>query len=533
VIKVSAPDHRSVIVAAGRATDLRAGIVAAQVPPEMKRLGPIFRALLRPIGWSAMDPADRIVDARSVTVGIARLLAAGIREVVLAQSGWVHDRLVPGLVGSLEHAGITLIVIAHSTWTQTAYHRFDPWLTAEWDWSTFQRWLDGRRAARMGTAHPFLETTARPQRGIPGPARRLELRSVGADVPGEVLDELRTGLTAAATRAEAAAVVASALGRWKDGLDAFLPAAVAALDDRGLRLVAAAARSLPSASAWRDLRGVPDSTAAAALALSSLGLSADEMIRLRIDSVSLDARAVATGDRTLVVPDAARPFVLAQCYMRAAESGWGHKPLLTVEGGHGCDRRSAQRMVVAAEAHLGWHLDARSLDDLGDGDRCLRAFGLAVEGEPCAVYELETLDPLEERRCRHGLPWAVSTDGHVLSHSQLMCRAGAVEDTRRWAAGYHFTPIANTTAACAWAVSQAGHAAGTVWSVASPLGEIWLQSMEANLPSIERVATVVRDVQRRRSFASGHRRRRQMTARQQSGDSLSGATALADRSSRM
>lgn len=509
MIKVVAPDNRVIVVEASRATDLRAGVVAAQVPPEMQRLGAILRAILGQIGWDVMDPADRLVDARSVTVATARLLAAGVRHVVLVQSGWVRDRNVAGLVAALESCGIDLIVIAHPTWGPSAYGRFDPWLTSEWDWPTFAAWLAAGRALAGPRAHPFEVDLPIPARGIRAPAHVVGPRTIGA-VDRITLEALRSGITAVATRGDAGAVVADVAGQRREALEDLIPAAVAALDARNLRLAVASTSAEPSSVAWRDLRQVANATAAAAVALSLLGIRCAEMIRMGIDSISRDGAAVRTADRVIQIPEAARPFLLAQCYLRAAETGWGSSPLMTMEGGYRCDQRATRRLIVDALRTLGWHLDEHSLDDETEADRRLAALGLAVEGEPSEIYDLEPESPKIERRCRHGLPWTVVVDDHPLSHSEIMCKAGAVDDTRRWASGYSFALIEETETAASWSITFGGEQAGTVWRVATQLGDVWLQSMERRLPAIDLMAPAVREVQRRRSFASAHQRRRRI-----------------------
>lgn len=52
----------------------------------------------------------------------------------------------------------------------------------------------------------------------------------------------------------------------------------------------------------------------------------------------------------------------------------------------------------------------------------------------------------------------------------------------------------------------------TVWRINTSLGPTWVQSMNPTLPRINRVLEVIRDVQRLRSFASGHQRRRRQPA---------------------
>lgn len=502
MIRINSDDARDIVAAATRCGDPSSGVASAAVQPNLRRLAPLLRAILASAGWDALDPGDAQTDARALTVATARLRAAGIDLVVLTQAGWLAPPLASRLVGALEAAGITVAALIHEGWRPGAFDMLDAWTIATTDWRSFARTLADRRGSGAQCGHPCAGPSTLVAAGIPLPVRHVE---PGPAPTGPSSARLRDTVMAAASRAEAAEAVVAALTAGEVDPDSGAPAIADILQSRGLRLMASAG---PGAACHaQDLRAVRNTAAAAAWALHSAGVGFAELLALGTSDVAADGSRVIAAGSALALPADVRPMVQAQREVRIVEGGVPE--LLTGVGGHAFDRVSLGRLLAEGARDLGRRADPATAGTECPADVALAGLGLAVEGTPSLAVDLVSDRFALERRCRHGLPALI---GPLLSHSQVLCRADEVTDTRRPGAGYTFKQLRGDGGVAVWQIHHEGWVAGTLWHVATPLGAVWVQSMHSPAPAAAAVREEVCTTQARRPFASGHQARHRVYA---------------------
>jgi hypothetical protein len=224
---------------------------------------------------------------------------------------------------------------------------------------------------------------------------------------------------------------------------------------------------------WRDLRRVPDTAAAAALALLAIGH--DERSAARMDARDIDRNARCTplrgGQRA--VDAAARPFLIAQ---RLVVGGAG--PLLSSPRGDVVPAM-VRRMAGEALTELGIKMQPWDTERLRPTHRCLLQRGLMVRrSRPARNLEQQPRVSSGPRLCRHGLPGWIEVHGGGVSHSQRLCAAASVEEARPTTEGYEAIQLDSTRTTQRYAIYRDGDPAGELWSVATPRSVVWVQTLQ-------------------------------------------------------
>lgn len=270
-------------------------------------------------------------------------------------------------------------------------------------------------------------------------------------------------------------------------LEAVLPGVARALDQAGLNLYVNEARleeTRPSESdaprpTWADLRRSGNPTAASAIALLGAGLALRDVCVARLIDIASDGAWVADASGFRPLPMASRPFVVATRLLRI-DAGAGPEDPFIVSHGRQIGPAVLARLVSSKFADLGVTIDTYELRrQVKPNERWLRDRGLLVTGSRSAAH------------CRHGLPSTVTVEGANLSHSRRICLVIDAADTRT-ANGSVVELIEERPAGALYEVHQFARPAGHLWVLHTQQGPVWLDLGSAATPSIDAVATAIR-----------------------------------------
>jgi hypothetical protein len=487
LIEVSAPDETPIYREAFEWSDPDRGILTVMAPPVGQRLSDLLAPALDGLGACPLvRPASG--EAQAVENGLVRLRSHGIGLIVLLQTRWIPRDVLATLVGLCEAAAIDVAAVVHPDSDLSSAVR--DWRAVRWGWADLRAHVHARQAAHDWTELPAVhQRVPLPALGLRGPsdipaappttrAARVAFTAVRRQVgtapsPGGMASAVRHALLACSPETRTAAL---------DG-------AAAAAADSGYVLLSDAATSEAELPVWRDLRTIPETGVAAALTLLALGLGTVATARLDVADVSADGAHVRVGQHVLGVPPEARPYVMAQRLVRAGMRGRylqrAAEPL-TPSG--------VRRLMIAGAQALGLELDPRDVDDgLTPSQRWLYARHLAVRRTLDADEPRQSRDEeaVASRRCRHGLTPLIEIGGVTLSHSGRLCASHHPEDVRPTSRGYAVALADELGPVARYAVARAGSPAGSLWRVRGRRGDVWLQSMAADPPSLAAIGAVV------------------------------------------
>jgi hypothetical protein len=128
----------------------------------------------------------------------------------------------------------------------------------------------------------------------------------------------------------------------------------------------------------------------------------------------------------------------------------------------------------------------RWLQSQGLGIRRVRRLG-ATE-RPFGAVEIGLL-------CGHRLPSIVAVGNLSLSHSHRLCKAVEAADCRPAEHGYTVRLERQAAGVARYSVTQGSRSAGSLWSIETGLGRVWLQHGLWSRPSAQSIAAAVGTLQ--------------------------------------
>jgi hypothetical protein len=436
-------------------------------------------------------------------VAAAWLSASEVDHVALLHAAWLRPSDIGSVIGIFRMTGTTVFLFVHPNLKGNLNSPFSDWHSEVWSWESFRDWVKARTDdAAVGrlAAEGAISLGAV---GLARPTRTLTATTPQDDRVRSAFYNTRPSVRSVKSPWAMARTVRKVLSSLDPALTPdTLSGLAASLSERGYELTTTSSvMSSPQSDRprlrWSDLRSFIDPRAAIVIAFFSLGLGAKDCARLSIGDVAEDASSVATRRNHIEIPPQARPALRAQRLLRTWAGGGLLDPFLA-EHGRGLTPHQIKDLLDKSLRTLGFDLDIRSFDDrLWPSQRWLLGHGLAVHRTRDADA-IERADALygrsPERLCRHGLPNWVEVNGNSLSHSQHLCRSQEPAEVRSHP-GYSLHAVETSVDVQRWAVTRYGEPAGQLWSVASPYGLVWLQSMEPILPAIDDVEKAVLQTQ--------------------------------------
>ena len=479
LVEVGAPDVRALYDEALGWSDPDLGLLTIIVPPIVDRLSNLLGPTIELIGGAGLVRASS-GEAQAVENAIARLRAHGVHTLVILHGHWLPKPVLDDLVAAAALADLALFVVGHPEDGEDGVA--PDWRTARWGWAELRAWVAGG----LPTWRAFASTPERQQRVAFPPLGLRDPLAITGRPPTNSMAEatfrsVRERLGIAPPVRYIASIVRQALrSQPPAALDGAREGVAAALAEAGYELLQTGSTTSDRDRQWRDLRAIADTTTAATLTLAAIGLDEREAARLRTTDVSPAGDRVTVGSRTIEVPPAARPYLRAQAFVRAGDPG-----ALLFASGHSVGPLEVRGQVIEGLRRLGLTLDPRAVDGgISPSQRWLLARGLLVRRTRLADVprQADERDEVKTRRCRHGLPGWIAVAASSVSHSQHLCRSRDVEEARPPDAGYRTVAGQTRDGAARYKVMSGEGAAGTLWHLQTPLGELWVQSMGARTP---------------------------------------------------
>jgi hypothetical protein len=498
IIEVVAPDEEAIIEFARDIAD-RVPRALGVVVPSIPGVGSFAWQILKSLGKSndlrgRWTPANALLE-----LAAAWLTASDVDHVVLLHGAWLRPSDIGPIIGFLRMTTTTVFLIVHPTHKGSVNSPFGDWHSEVWSWESFREWAAARTDLAVVESEAVAAEVSLAPVGLARPVHTLAATTPKEDAVRAAFYSTRPSIRSINSPWAMARTVRKLLAQIDPEIAPdTLAGLAAALGERGYELrvsqpLSSIAQSGRRELRWSDLRCFIDPRAAAVIALFSLGLGTKDCARLSMADVAQDATSVTTRRRRIKIPAQARPAFRAQRLLRSWSGAGMADPFLT-EQTRGLTPHQIKDLLDKSLRTLRFELDARSFDDcIWPSQRWLLAHGLAVH-RTRAADEIERADALygrsPERLCRHGLPNWVAVNGNSLSHSQHLCRSQEPAEVRPLP-GYRIDVIETSDGVQRWAVTCLTQPAGQLWSVATPYGVVWLQSMEPILPAIDEVVKAV------------------------------------------
>lgn len=486
LVEVQAPDTAGSLERAYRLAAVSTRLAVASAPPSGSRLSDVLGEVRADLFGSPLGQHGLPQDGDGAIRDLACLHANGVRDLLVVHGRWLTPKLVGPLDASLASVGIRLFVLAEP---DDDHEAFLDWREGEITLDAFEKLVvqtaeqTGGTSLRWGDKLPRLAITA------PASASNREL--ISAPIPLAAYRAVRHEIRDYSSAAVVARVLRSLLAEQQvSDRQAVLEGSAAGLEEAGYLLRWSA---LGGTATWHDLLRIREPLDAAVLALHALGIAPNEASQLRVSDIDPRGEHINLAGRQLSVDGRAVPLLRAQRLARLMTGGSDGDPFLS-GGTLGLGSGQVIDVLVRAVRAIGQDLHPDEIDGgMSRARRWLLERGVAFRRirEPHPAVVQPTTVREARRRCRHGLTPLIELGATVVSHSQRLCRAAGVEETRGSDPAFAFALRERDEVVSTWTVSRDGAAVGTAWSVATPLGRLWLQSHEAETPPAGDVANGV------------------------------------------